>query len=59
MRTVNIYANQINNTSVHMCNQPYIFILTQGPKVNRAKSHPQQIKVQKRPNYNKYMQSDH
>ena len=30
-----------------MCNQPYIFILTPGPKVNKAKSHPQQIKVQK------------
>ena len=42
-----------------MCNQPYIFILTPGPKVNRVKSHPQQIKVQQRPNCNKYMQSDH
>ena len=42
-----------------MCNQPYIFILIPGPKVNRVKSHPQQIKVQKKPNYNKYMQSDH
>ena len=42
-----------------MCNQPYIFILTPGPKVNRVKSHPQQIQVQQRPNYNKYMQSDH
>ena len=42
-----------------MCNQPYIFIPTPGPKVNRVKSHPQQIKVQKGPSFNKYMQSDY
>ena len=31
-----------------MCNQPYIFILTPGLKVNRVKFHPQQIKVKKK-----------